>query len=270
MPSLASTTRSEAKPYAATVLATSVAAGGPAVPAVTYRPVGAMANGRVVVVEGAGMWRWAFLPPQHQDRDELYGSLWRSLVRWLVTNVGLLPSQRLLVRADKGTFNTEDNAGVTLLVRESQWSGGGPRIELSGAAIAEPQTVPCKPWGNTPGQYHADLGRLAEGHYRLRVAGAGKEETSAETAFEVRGNLRERLDVKAQPATMAWIAQSSGGAVLEQADPGTLARQFDEHLVRSRPERIVRTPAWDRWWVLVGVFAIWGTSWGLRRWSGLI
>ena len=128
----------------------------------------------------------------------------------------------------------------------------------------------CKPWGNAPGQYHADLGRLAEGRYRVRVVGAGKDETSAEAAFDVRGNLKERLDVAAQPANMTWIAQASGGAELERAEPQDVAKLFDEHIQRSRPERVIRTAAWDRWWLLVGALALWGTTWGLRRWSGLI
>ncbi len=111
---------------------------------------------------------------------------------------------------------------------------------------------------------------LAEGRYRVRVAGAAKDETSAEAAFDVRGNLKERLDVAARPANMTWIAQASGGAELEQAEPQEVAKMFDEHIQRSRPERVIRTAAWDRWWLLVGAFALWGTTWGLRRWSGLI
>ena len=183
MPALATTTQPKIKPYVATVLATN-AGGGQTVPLVTYRAGGSVGSGRVVAVEGAGMWRWAFLPPQHQDRDELYGSLWRSLVRWLVTNAGMLPSQRLALRAEKCTFNTEENAAVALQVREDRWTGGRPQIELCDAALAPLKTVPCKPWGNAAGQYHADLGPLAEGRYRVRVAGAAKDETSAEAAFE--------------------------------------------------------------------------------------
>ena len=270
MPSLVRATLTETKPYAATVLATSVTAGGAPAPVITSRPVGAMGSGRVVVVEGAGMWRWAFLPPQHQARDELYGSLWRSLVRWLVTNVGLLPSQRMALRADKAAFTTEENVLATLLVRENQWNGGIPTLELSGPTLAKPQTVSCKPWGTAPGQYHADLGRLAEGRYRIRVVGADKNESSAEAVVDIRGNLRERLELSPRPDLMKWIADVSGGAALESADPDALARQFDEHLVRSRPERVIRTPVWDRWWVLTAAFAFWTTTWGLRRRSGLV
>ena len=151
-------------------------------PMIAYQPVG---NGRVVVVEGAGMWRWAFLPPEHQQQEEIYGSLWRSLVRWLVANVGLLPSQRLALRADKLSFTTDENVTATLLVRD--WSGEPPQVELTGGPTGPPRTFRCVPRGNYPGQYCVGLGRLPEGRYALRVAGltratvGGRRSTSAET-----------------------------------------------------------------------------------------
>ena len=69
---------------------------------------------------------------------------------------------------------------------------------------------------------------------------------------------------------MKWIADASGGRVLDSADPASLARQFEEHLVRSRPERVLRTPVWDRWWMLVSALVLWSVTWGLRRRSGLV
>jgi hypothetical protein len=69
---------------------------------------------------------------------------------------------------------------------------------------------------------------------------------------------------------MQLLAEQSGGAVLESDDPKQLARQFDAHLSSSRPIRTTRTTAWDRWWVLVGAFMLWGAAWGLRRRSGLV
>ncbi len=266
MPSLAAVTRSEAKPSLAVVLAHGTSGDGQAAPVIAYQQLG----GRVVVIEGAGMWRWAFLPPQFQDRDELYGSIWRSLVRWLVANVGLLPSQRMALRTDKLTFSTDENATATLLIRENQWTGEAPWVELSGAAIGKPRTIFCVPRGATPGQYHVPLGRLPEGQYVARVVGAEKDELSGVTAFDVQGNLKERLDVAARPDVMKFIAAESGGAVLEDSDVARLQRQFDEHLARSRPQRVTRVTAWDRWWVLIFAFGVWGVAWGLRRRAGLV
>jgi hypothetical protein len=266
LPSLATSARPESAKALAVVLATGVAGGsGPAAPVMVYQPVG---NGRVVVVEGAGMWRWAFLPPEHQKQEEVYGSLWRSLVRWLVANVGLLPGQKLSLRADKLSFNTEENATATLLVRD--WSGDPPQVTLSGGTLPQPKRFACSPRGSSPGQYYVGLGRLGEGQYALRVEGIDPKELSAVAAFDVRGNLTERLDVSAQPSVMKLIAEATGGAVLAAGSPRLLASQFSEHLSRTRPERTVQTMAWDRWWMLLGAFTLWGAAWSLRRRSGLV
>jgi hypothetical protein len=266
LPSLATTARPEGVKALTVVLATAAESGlGQSSPVMSYQPVG---NGRVVVVEGAGLWRWAFLSPDHKKEEEVYGSLWRSLVRWLAANVDMLPSQRLSLRADKLSFNTGENVTATLLVRD--WSGGVPRVTLTGGAKAEPQTFTCTPRGSYPGQYYVALGRLPEGRYSLRVEGIDKNDLSGVAAFDVRGNLAERLDVCAQPRVMKLLAEQSGGAVLDTADPRLLARQFDQHLSRTRPERTAQTMAWDRWWVLAGAFAVWGLAWGMRRRSGLV
>jgi hypothetical protein len=266
LPSLATATRPEAAKALAVVLATGIAgSAGEASPVMAYQPVG---NGRVVVVEGAGMWRWAFLAPERQQQEEIYGSLWRSLVRWLVANVGLLPSQRLSLRADKLSFGADENVTATLLVRD--WSGDAPQVELKGGSSEQPRKFSCVPRGNYPGQYCVSLGRLREGPYSLHVVGIDKNDLSGVAPFDVRGNLTERLDLCAQPNLMKLLAQESGGAALETADPRLLAQQFEQHLSRTRPERTAQTLAWDRWWALVGAFTLWGVAWGLRRRSGLV
>ena len=88
-----------------------------------------------------------------------------------------------------------------------------PQVTLSGGSLDRPQSFRCVPRGNYPGQYYVGLGRLPEGRYSLRVAGIDKNDLSGVAAFDVRGNLAERLDVCAQPNVMKLIADESGGAV---------------------------------------------------------
>jgi hypothetical protein len=266
MPSLATVAKPGAPKALAVVLAAASEGGTQAAPVITYQPVG---SGRVVVVEGAGMWRWAFLPPTHQDRDDIYATLWRSLIRWMVSNVGLLPSQQLALRTDTTTFSTEEAATAMLLVREDKINGKIPEVELSGGTLEKPRRVEPVPSGG-PGQYRLGFGRLAEGHYKARVVGGPENDVSGVAEFDVRGNLRERLDVEAQPNIMRMIADLSGGEKFSGKDLKVVAHRFDEHLVRSRPARSTQSMAWDRWWVLLGVFSLWGFAWGLRRWSGVV
>jgi hypothetical protein len=265
MPSLVAAARPGTVKDHATVLATS-GNEQDRVPVIAYQLVG---NGRVVAIDGAGMWRWAFLPPKHRDRDDVYGTFWRSMMRWLLSNVGMLPRQQFALRPDKVTFDSRDSATATFSLRTDGEAKPVPAIELMGDELTEPRTLTPVPLGE-PGQYRVAFGRLPPGRYRARVVGSREDEPGAAAAFEVRGPLKEQLELSAQPATMEVIAQQSGGAALGKLDARVVCDYFAEHQARTRPERFSQTAAWDRWWVLGGAIGLWGVAWGLRRHAGLV
>jgi hypothetical protein len=267
MPSLATTAPAESPKPLSVVLARSEADAGPAV--VTYQSYG---TGRVVAVEGSGMWRWAFLSPQYQQHDQVYGSLWQSLLRWLVSSVGLVPGQDLMLRTDKVTYSAGETVAALLLTRDESAGRKKLEVELTAEGDGSTRTVTAVPLGEEPGVYRVPFGVLPEGAYRARVTGSAATSASSSTsvAFDVRSISAEQLDVQARPDLMARIAEQSGGSVLDANGTTSLSDRFREHLARSRPEKVRRIPAWDRWWVLVGMIAVWGTAWSLRRSAGLV
>jgi hypothetical protein len=266
LPSLATAARPEQPRPLATVLASAPSSAAEAdSPVVTYQPYG---TGRVVVIEGSGMWRWAFLPPQQQQQEEVYRALWHSLLRWLASSADLLPGQRLTLRSDKARFSTLEPATATLLLREEAAKAKLPAVELRGEGSASEQTVTPVPMGDEPGAYRVVFGKLPEGRYQARVAGT--EDLTGSTAFDVRSFSDEQLDLKARPDLMARIAQGSGGVVLDAGTPREMLEQFRAHLDQGRPQRVRRVTAWDRWWVLLGVLVVWGAAWGVRRSAGLV
>ena len=103
LPSLATGNVPRARPGLPQVLVQSSSGEGvgDAIPVVTYQAYG---RGQTIVVEGAGMWRWAFLPPQHADKDKIYPTLWQSLVQWIVSQQDIMPGQTLAVRADRAWY----------------------------------------------------------------------------------------------------------------------------------------------------------------------
>ncbi len=146
LPSLATTMKPEGTKPLAVVLATGAGQGADKAsdPVISFQPIG---NGRVVVLEGAGMWRWAFLPAEFQQHDEIYGRLWRSLTRWLIANIGLLPSQQQALRSDKVTFSNSDIATGTLLMRLPAGEATAPQpaqVELISEASGRTQRCPCR------------------------------------------------------------------------------------------------------------------------------
>ncbi len=157
-------------------------------------------------------------------------------------------------------------------MREEVEADAIPAISLSQIGVETAKTFNPVPLGDEPGVYRVAFGQLTEGHYRARVVQNGQTDTDSTTtvAFNVRPYLGEQLDVKARPDIMARIASQTGGAVIDDAASSAVAEQFQQHISRSRPQRVRRLTAWDRWWVLLGVFTLWGMAWGLRRSGGLI
>jgi hypothetical protein len=261
----------EPKPLAV-VLATSTAvagaAGGPA-PVITYQPYG---SGRVVVIEGAGMWRWAFLPPQQGDQADIYASLWHSLIRWLASSSGLPPGQDMTLRAEKIAFQTNEPVTATLLMRQEVARPEVPKVELEGEAPNTPKVFTPVPTGDEPGTYRVLFGALPEGRYHARIArlNSPASTSAGEIAFDVRRSAAEQLDRSARPDLMARIAQQSGGAVLFTGSPGELVAQLQAARARSGTEQVLRYPAWDRWWLLLGIVMLWVSPWKIRRTAGLI
>lgn len=253
----------------AVVLVQRSSSSGEVVPVISWQPFGI---GRVVVVEGAGMWRWAFLPKNQQKKNNVHALLWRSLLRRLVSNVTLLPNQKAAISTDKLTFRPDEPVGATLLTRVADATDQNEQLTvlLSGPMLEKPKSFQPVPQGDTPGRFRVLLGRLAPGRYQLAVSGAGADDVTTSTWFEVRDDLRERLDVQAQPGLLKKIAEETGGKLLEGETPSSLSKEFDRHLTRSRPERLSRHTAWDRWWVLTLALACFATAWTIRRRSGLV
>jgi hypothetical protein len=267
MPSLATAAPPERPKPLSVVLAKSETEPGP--PVFTYQSYG---TGRVVAVEGSGMWRWAFLSPQYQQHDQVYESMWQSLLRWLVSSVGLVPGQDLVLRTDKVTYTASEPVTALLLSRDESAGSTKMAVDLTDEGSGSSRKVPLIPVGDEPGVYRVPFGVLPVGAYRAQVTGdsVGTANSSTTVAFDVRSFSAEQLDVQARPDLMARIAEQSGGAVLAARGSVSLSDQFREHLAKSRPEKVRRISAWDRWWVLAAVFAVWGTAWGLRRSAGLV
>jgi hypothetical protein len=269
LPSLSSSTRIDTAKPLAVVLAGSIGPNQDDVrPAVLYQSFGA---GRVVVIEGVGMWRWAFLPPPFRGHDDTYQGLWQSLLRWLVTGPRLLPGQDLAVRSDKLEFGPDEEATATMLVREGQWADGPPQVTLEGSGFEGKRSFQPVPLDDDRAAYQVNFGQLPEGDYIGAIEGVQGDEGSTRLAFEVRKLLDEQLYLQARPDIMGRIALLSDGAVLGEGDDVTaIAATIRQQTQADSAQEVRRQTAWDRWWVLLGAFGLWGILWTVRRTAGLV
>jgi hypothetical protein len=264
MPSMERAARVDGNKPLAVVLAATTDDGGDAQPVVVYQPYG---SGRVVVVEGSGMWRWAFLPPAY--REQTYASLWHSLMRWLTSETTLRPGQQFLLRADKVRFTGNEPASVTLLARDGTKPAELPGVELAQEG-ADAKTFAAAPAGEEVGVYRVNFGSLPEGRYTARLAGTGRDETSTTVMFDVRKLDQEMLDLNARPELMARIAAESGGKVLQGDSINEVRTAFDTYQARTRPRVVEKASAWDRGWVLLAILGACAGTWMIRRSDGLV
>lgn len=238
---------------------------GQSVPIVSHQPFG---SGQSVVVEGAGMWRWAFLPPEKAEAEKVYAGLWQGLMQWLISQQALLPGQEIALRSDRLTFVTGDNATATVLVNDPA-RREVPDCLLEGGSLQFPRRRTPTLQEDQPGVFRLNFGSLPPGHYSARLEMDG-EAAGTSTEFDVRDPWFERLEVDARPGLMRQIAQRSGGRFVAAEEVASIADDFLEYLQISRPEKTRRTPLWDRSWVLITILGVWTICWMMRRLSGLV
>ena len=221
------------------------------------------------------MWRWALMAPRYSQKEEVYGTLWRSLLRWLVARAGLLPGQQLSLQLDRVSYESGSVVTATMLVRPESVSQI-PRVRLRSVATGTEsneqvfdQEYTAKPVGQDPGVYRFDFGKLPAGQYSAETV-AEDEDLYVKTALDVRDRWTEQLQLDARPELMQRIADLTGGAVLESADADDFTNQFADHLADARTPQFRRVTMWDRWWGMLSALLLWAGTWVLRRRSGLV
>ncbi|MCA9138492.1 MAG: hypothetical protein KDB00_17090 [Planctomycetales bacterium] len=238
---------------------------GQSIPIVSHQPFG---SGQSVVVEGAGMWRWAFLPPEKADAEKVYAGLWQGLMQWLISQAALLPGQTITLRSDRLSFVTGDDVTATILVSDMNRTSV-PDCLIEGDSLELPRRRSPTPVPDQPGVFRLNYGDLPPGHYRGKLDTADPSE-SCETEFDVRDPWFERLEVDARPGLLRQISERSGGKVVLPDQVATISKDFLDYLQTSRPEKSRRTPLWDRSWVLITILGGWTVCWIMRRQSGLV
>ncbi|MCZ7644417.1 MAG: hypothetical protein M5U26_03905 [Planctomycetota bacterium] len=236
--------------------------------------------GRSLVLEGQGMWRWGFRPPEDRlHGQDLFHAFWANLVRWLAGSNDFLPSQDCVLRPGKPVYQTGESLLLYVMKRES-----APEAQAAGAALPiveilredetgsldrefKPFRVPARPVPRDPQVFQAEFEPLDEGHYRAQLVDSPAR---ADTTFEVLPPLRERLDLRARPDRLAGLSQATDARALALDELDKLHEYFGAYVQRHKPGQELKRPAWDETWVFLLLAAWAGATWWLRRRWGAI
>jgi hypothetical protein len=211
-------------------------------------------------------WHWQM----HADipvEDQTHETLWRQLLRWLVSYVPepvsvevasdiVAPGQRVEVRAEvhDPAFLPVNNAGVTATVETP-----------SGNTM----TVPLDWTVEKDGEYVGGFAADEEGLYGVRVeAGTRSQSLGEGTAWVESAALENELyDAQLRRASLERLASETGGRYYDAGN----ARGVVDDLSFSREgsTRLERRDLWDMPIVFVVLAALLAVEWGLRRRWGM-
>lgn len=221
------------------------------------------------------MWRWAFLPPEHSDKEKVYSTLWQSLVQWIVSQQDLLPGQRVSLRPDKAAFLTGDKITASVLLNNvDEFLSGSSELSLAVILESQDSVLPRRfslvATEESSDLFRVDMGNLDVGYYTAKVLDTTNDRILSESSVEVRDPWFEKLEADARPDIMQRVAVMSGGEVIREEQISSLVDRFEQRVLESRPLEVKRSSIWDRPLVLLSILMIWFVSWVVRRRSGTI
>lgn len=234
--------------------------GGP--PLLLSRRIG---RGPVLLVNGAGLWRWSLSATDGQA-GERSRRLWRRVVRWL----------------------SEPVQGEPLRVQPERWlSAGGERVRL----LATLQDDRFEPVGDAvltgdatdgaghsralsfapaeAGSYSVALDGLPAGRWQVSVRAekAGRELGRTRSEFAVDRWSLEALRAEPDSATLAAVAEASGGRTTVASNARQWAGALETRALTRRRTSSARL--WESPWLFAAIVTLLSAEWITRRRRGL-
>nr|MDQ3070674.1 glutamine amidotransferase [Acidobacteriota bacterium] len=257
-PSLSSTAGLGGPRAGAVVLATAGGAGGLGRPLVAVQRYG---EGRSMIFGGEAAWRWRMLMPA---ADSVYDSFWRQSLRWL----GGASPRPVEVHGPLDAMAGEP-VQLGVRVRDASYTAASPSsvtVTVEGPAGERETSMPAP--SSEPGLQSAVFTPSQDGVYRVTAEVKwpdGRTDTAASSVL-VGGVDAEMAEPWRHDATLARIAEESGGALIAEGDLDTLPSLLQK--AAGAPE-LREKELWHHPAVFLALVVFLSIEWALRRRWGL-
>jgi uncharacterized membrane protein len=231
--------------------------------------------GRVLWMGTGESWRW-------RDRlgDRVHHTFWLQAMRWGLAARLRGKDPRLQVSLDRSLLAPGETAELRARITTK---GGSPvttppqlkleQLDAHGAVVPDSaRAVEMKAIPDSADIWQFAVAGVPEGQWRATVTSAQPELAALSEAREILVRSQqgsELLELSADPASLARLAELGGGQSGDFAQADAIVRRFAEKL-KPRDRDVVRTfSLWDNYAVLVLLVGALATEWVLRKRNGL-
>ena len=244
----------------AQVLAVASGAAGDTRPLLAVQRYG---QGRTMVFAGEASWRWRMMLPAS---DSTYDTIWRQMARWLARGATEPVAITSAASSSPGVTDT-----VAVLVRDRDFApvrDAEVRISIAEPGGAERQTTATLA-DPAEGRYTAAVRFDDTGVYRIRADArrGGSSLGAAERAVLSGGADPEMADPRLNEPVLQRLAAATGGTYVRAAEVDRIPPLLRTSGGPAGPPDL--RDVWHGAWSLVGIIALLGAEWALRRRMGL-
>jgi hypothetical protein len=226
-------------------------------------------SGRVIAFAVQNSWLWQM----HHDialEDQTHETLWRQLLRWLVSSV----PQRLEVTLPGERVAPGEALELTAQLRSESYvpvSDAEVRVLItSPTGIEQEVTLPWSAGGADTGAYYTTFVPREEGLYELHIRALEGDQPVSETEgyITVTEQAHEYHRAEMQAGLLQRISAETGGHFYTTADAASLSDAIQP--VQSGTSVLEQRELWDMPILFLLMILLLAAEWSYRRWRGLI
>jgi hypothetical protein len=226
-------------------------------------------SGRVIAFAVQNSWLWQM----HHDialEDQTHETLWRQLLRWLVSSV----PQRLEVTLPGERVAPGEALELTAQLRSESYAPVSDAevraLITSPTGIEQEVTLPWSAGGADTGAYHTTFVPREEGLYELHIRALEGDQPVSETEgyITVTEQAHEYQRAEMQAGLLQRISAETGGHFYTTADAASLSDAIQP--VQSGTSVLEQRELWDMPILFLLMILLLAAEWSYRRWRGLI
>jgi hypothetical protein len=224
-------------------------------------------RGRALVLPVQDTWLWR-MHSKMDVKDMTHHNFWQRLSRWLVDGV----PDRVMVSVAPDRVQKGEPVSLTAEVMDPEFKGvNDGRIT---ARVTSPsgkvEDVPMEWTVEHEGEYHARFTPAEDGMHKISVGGTtkdGSDTTRGTTVVRVAPSDAEYFDAAMRAPLLKRVAEDTEGRFFTPADANKLV---DAITYSGKGVTVIdELDLWDMPVVLIGLLALMGGEWMMRRRRGL-